>query len=203
MEEEELDQLFRVRRTILEMLDARGYIVGDEDKSMDLKSFREEFKGSSRDRLKLFAYKNREDPSSRIFVFWSDDKKLSTSTMKTFEQRMNHHKVTRAIIVVQERITNLAKQAIEEMDKMQIETFLESELLVNITKHRYVPKHQVLTEKEKQALLAKYHLKETQLPRMQKVDPISRFYGLKQGQVVKIFRPSETAGRYVTYRIVL
>ena len=37
-----------------------------------------------RDRLKLFAYKNREDPSSRIFVFWSDDKKLSTSTMKTY-----------------------------------------------------------------------------------------------------------------------
>lgn len=112
--------------------------------------------------------------------------------------------VRRAILVVEDKLTSKARTAIAEIQsKWKIEHFKLSELLVDITEHVLVPKHQVLSEEDKQALLDRYKLQEHQLPRIQLTDPVARFYGMSRGQVVKIVRASETAGRYVTYRLVV
>lgn len=121
----------------------------------------------------------------------------------SFVDSMQRNGCKRGILVVGGRFTNLAKAALAEVSPMVIEHFREEELLVDITEHELVPEHIILSTEEKAALLGRYKLKETQLPRIQVTDPVARFFGMQRGQVVKIVRPSETAGRYVTYRIVI
>lgn len=117
---------------------------------------------------------------------------------------MHESNARRGVLIVSGKFSNFAKTSLMEMAPAQlVEHFLESDLIVDITEHELVPEHHVLTPEEKTALLSQYGLLESQLPNMQYSDPIARYYGLSRGQVVKIIRPSETAGRYVTYRIVV
>ena len=43
-----------------------------------------------------------------------------------------------------------------------------------------------MTAEEKAELLARYKLKENQLPRIQQGDPVARYFGLKRGQVMLV-----------------
>ena len=110
----------------------------------------------------------------------------------------------RAILIIDADLSGYARGSLGALSpKYRFEVFKTPELLVDITEHELVPEHVVLSEEEKKQILKRYNLKDSQLPRMMIDDPISRYFGLTRGQVVKIIRASETAGRYVTNRIVL
>eukprot|EP00947_MAST-08B_sp_MAST-8B-sp1_P000403 g403.t1 len=196
--------MYRVRKTVNKMLDNRGYLVSKSEMEMSADAFQAKFnlQAASRDQFSILVQK-KDDPSDQLFVFFPDDAKVGVKPIRQYVERMKEQQVTKAIIVVKEGVTPFARSAVNELaPKYLMEHFKEGELLVDITEHKLVPKHSVMTEAEKKALLQRYKLKESQLPRMQLSDPISRYYGLTRGQVMKIVRPSETAGRYVTYRIV-
>eukprot|EP00603_Paraphysomonas_imperforata_P007593 CAMPEP_0114432320 /NCGR_PEP_ID=MMETSP0103-20121206/11090_1 /TAXON_ID=37642 ORGANISM="Paraphysomonas imperforata, Strain PA2" /NCGR_SAMPLE_ID=MMETSP0103 /ASSEMBLY_ACC=CAM_ASM_000201 /LENGTH=175 /DNA_ID=CAMNT_0001601983 /DNA_START=68 /DNA_END=595 /DNA_ORIENTATION=+ len=156
----------------------------------------------SRANLRMLVEKE-DDETDQLMVFFPSDEKVGVKPLKDYCKMMKDQNVHRSIIVVKNNITPFAKTAIKEMAMRdyRMEYFRDSELLVDITEHKLVPRHVVLTKEEKKQLLQRYHLEPSQLPRIQIQDPVSRYFGLTHGQVVKIVRPSETAGRYITYRI--
>ena len=200
---EKKTRLFRIRKTVCKMLNARGYLVAQAELDRDKDSFTEEFGEDPRRDALTLQFDLREDPTQHIFVFFPDEEKVGVKTIKEYAKRMKDEQVNRAIIVVQQSLTPFARQSLLECQaqKFYIEQFQEAELLVNITDHVLVPEHILRSDEQKRVLLDRYKVKETQLPRIQMHDPVARYFGMRRGQVVRIIRPSETAGRYVTYRL--
>jgi len=208
---DDVSKAHRMRKTVIRMLRDRGYMVPEaHDLTLDefkKKHCEEKTNRVNRDTLNMIVCKI-EDPTDYIAVYFADEPKVGVKPIRKYYDHMNEQQISKAIVVVIQGMTPFAKQALSELCNMAkvriyIEQFTENELLVNITEHVLVPEHVLLNDKEKKELLAKYKLKETQLPRMQQQDPVARYYGLQRGQIVKIIRPSETAGKYVTYRIII
>lgn len=208
-DEAETYKLWRIRKTILNMCHDRGYLIAQEELDQTLEEFKRDFgcepsKGQpARSDLMVMSTHN-DDPSDRLFVFFPDDPKIGVKQIQIYVAKMEADKVSRAIIVVRTGLTPSARQAMREVGPTYIlEDFLESEMLINITEHELVPQHILLTTEEKEELFSMYKLKENQLMKMLATDPVARYYGYKRGQVIKIIRKSDTAGRYVTHRLVV
>ncbi len=74
---------------------------------------------------------------------------------------------------------------------------------VQTVSHELIPKHEILTEKEKEEVLQVYDAQLDHLPKILAADPVAAMIGAKAGDVVKITRKSATAGVAVYYRLVV
>ena len=200
----EASHLFRIRRTLLKMLKKRSYVVDAAQLAMTPRGFVDQFGDQpKRNDLTILA-EHETDAEDQLFVCLPADDKVGVKTIKQYCEMMKEASVSHAILVVKQGVTPFAKTALQEMASTYlIEHFRDAELLVDVTEHRLVPAHALLSPEDRQALLDRYKLRAEQLPRIQRTDPVARYYGLKVGDVVKIVRPSETAGRYVTYRVCI
>ena len=153
------------------------------------------------------ATKKHPEPQTTAGTIWvefSPESTIGIKHLRAFAQHLDANKFNTGIFITIGPVTTAALRAFEPLQEREIhaEHFQEQDLLVNITRHDLVPKHVLLSAEEKKVLLDRYRLKETQLPRIQLQDPVSKYLGLKRGNVVKIIRKSETAGRYASYRWV-
>ena len=188
----------------------RGYMVSQGDLDMTLPEWKAKW-GDRPDEdqparnVLTFMVEHSEDEANRLFVFFPHRADVRQEDVQILFEKMQEGSAKNAILVVRGKVTLQAAKSIEIMEKEKqyvMQWFLEYELEVNLTQHNMVPEHRLLSAEEKKTMQERYSLSDDQISRIQLDDPIAKYYGAKVGQVFKIVRSSQTAGRYVSYRIV-
>ena len=198
--------LYRCYGTIREMLGDRGYTINDE--KMTPNDFFDFLKNPD---YQLKYTKQTEDGRDWVLqVFFvtsgSDNQNMGKKVIETYKKQMEENNVDAAILLLKDiKVTSYAKNEIESYKPTHwIECFNSHELQINKTKHKTVPKHELLSKHEKERILQKYSIKADQLPKVfSKIDPIARYFAAQPGQVFAITKESESSGIYTKYRIVI
>ncbi|CBI35146.3 unnamed protein product, partial [Vitis vinifera] len=189
------------RRTLFQMLSDRGYNVPHSELTRSLSDFRASF-GHNPDPSRLrICLPLISSPSKKILVVFCGTDEIRKAVIRVIFQQINREGLHRLILVLQSKMNSHARKVVDEYP-IKVEFFQITELLINITKHVSVPKHEILSAQEKRKLVNKYKLEDKQFPIMQKDDAIARYYGLEKGQVVKITYKGGMTDSLVTYRCV-
>ena len=160
------------RKTVLEMLEQRGYTIVDTENIMALKP-----------------------DGSQVIVFFNESTSFDTKSMKEILSVMNEAGVVHSIVIYKDKVTPATKSTLEQCEDMKIELFAEEDLQINITKHRLQPLFEKLKDDEIAEFKKSFGLKFGIL----RIDrPIARFYNYSKGDVIRIVR----SDGYINYRIV-
>ena len=210
MDFDTLDILYRSRQTILEILKGKGYVTEPYEK---FGPFEIEKMASKERSLNMEVRKNVADDypglsvcrveyaiprvKNRIATFLSkllDDEEEVVDTTKT-----------EFVVITLESISDtFDKAALNQWvtRRLRIAFFDAHTLVSNPLNHVLVPLHEVVPEDEHAALLKKHNAEtKSKFPIIRfHEDIIGRILGLVPGSIVKITRPSPSAGEYILYR---
>ena len=125
---------------------------------------------------------------------------VGIAAMNTLYKVMKEKEIDRAIVSTEGRYTHAVKTGAK---KKNVELLPKSFPVFDIFEHALVPRHEILTEKERDQLLTLYKVKPYQMPQVKSNDPAVKAIGAKPGNILRIIRKSSTAGEHIAYRYVV
>jgi len=116
------------------------------------------------------------------------------------KKAMDDAKIENGIITTIGKYTHTAKKRSKQHGIELIPKIFPSFPIFN---HEFVSKHELLNPEEKIKFLEEHKMKPHQLPRINVFDPAIIAVGGKPGDIVRVIRNSQTAGKFVSYRYIL
>lgn len=174
------------------MLRDRGYNINDDDKLTE-KKYKKKYK-----KFPDYLSYQKDDTEEYIFVFNTID--INKDYMKYVIDILEKVDVDNTIIVGNNWSKDAEKEVYSIRHRKNIQFFKSSELVFPIIYHDYQPKFRKLNEDEIEELKIKFLITDiTKIPKLSILDPISRYYDYKEGDVIEIERNEVENYKYYRY----
>jgi len=223
-----MERLFKSRKTVLELLEDRGYSEASS-KHMTWEEFNKWCEtlnltsGTVKEGMEMVLGDSEGDPKGsttrslrdsqnkrspiKILVHWHIPRKLGSQESTNLVSRMREKGITRAIVIIEDSLTHCAKNTLKDLkqEKTYIDVFTMEEMQFNLSHHQLVPLHQVCSREEKKKLMSAYAVDRNQLPHIRSIDPMVRYLGALKGDLIRITRDSDTmpGEKTISYRLVV
>lgn len=218
-----LDYIYRSRGNILDMLETRKYDTKkyknySYDILTSLYDKHEQGKYSTLPELSPLdiEVKSKSGNERIIIKYRLDEKFKNTGALKKLvniiydEHNLTDHDtlilfVVNAILPKPNNFDNPSFNFCEEfrIQNRFVQVFGLENLLINISKHSFVPKHTILNDNEVANICEKYNTSPDKLLKIHIQDPMAKFIGLRPGQVVKIDSYDAVTGHNTFYRVCI
>jgi len=207
--------LFKVKKTQVEMLGDRGCDISNESAlfTYTVADFKTQYQqiATASNRTFRAALNNFYVNSNGeyIYVYYpetvKDSKQLGKNQILDLIQELKQYTSINHVIIISELpLSGDAKKAFDGLPLYWFEHFLYGDLAYNPTKGCLVPRHELMTLEQSTTMLKENKLSINDLPIISIYDPIARYYGLRGGDMVKIYRENLAAESlvesYISYR---
>jgi DNA-directed RNA polymerase subunit H (RpoH/RPB5) len=142
---------------------------------------------------------NTTIPNKKIYVKFIFDKINSLNKTSPIAQFIQNGNNEYKFIIVNDIQTRI-KTALETNF---IEIYNFRDLKENKVDNVNVSKYEILSTEEKKNFLESYRLKDANVALISSCDMMAKFYRLKQGQIVRLVRPSNATCESFYYRLVI
>ena len=208
--------IFSVKRTQIEMVRDRGYLVPPEELAildLTVEQFFERYLDSNFD-ANISVLNNRiytkAAGNDRLGVFFfthpSDKTEVPVFMIRKVKTTKDQFSLTELVVIVDAKISNIGRTELANIGTASLQIFRENELTYNPTKHVTVPVHRLLTAEEAAAVLKQLKVDSNRLLVISDKDPIVKYYGWNPGNIVKIERDdsyiSTLFSKTVNYRLI-
>jgi len=188
--------------TLLEMLEDRKYNIPDEYKQIDINTFNYLYNNKKAD-IFINCHLNEEKKIYIKFIYDSYKPSIIKDYIFDINNDFLGNEKDKLILVFNKKPNNSILKINKEKEFNIVDIFWIDILQFNITKHEFVPKHELLEQDELNILMKKYNITNLlQFPIILRSDPIIKYYDFSPGRVCKITRPSITSYNHVYYRYI-
>lgn len=199
-------KVFKSRTNLLKILNERGY------KTEDYENF-------NMNEIQIMFNKNQLDillekeSGEKIYVKYHINNKLRENHINDYiDDLFNIEEILgpqdELLIIIANQNINVTLEEFMKITFIKYNIFVNiinmKMFLFNILEHSLVPKHRVLSNKEKKEVYEQYNIiNDSEMPEISRFDPVAKTIGIKPGQLCEIIRSSKTSITSKYYRLCL